>query len=250
MVLLTFNIVNIESQLQNGVQISDEERLKISENNTKAILRILDIHDVKASFFVEISIAEKLQNLIKAISYKGHEIAFYNKNSGLEEIEEAKKFIQELLSKQIRGIRQKDRKLPQEDLKMLEFNYVSNIDNANILFPFKRLKRDTEIHQEEGLSIVPESISPYSQLPYNDFVFQILPMKYYQNMVFETLKNDEFVLIYLNSWQFTDFNTYQFDIPFYRRLKSGKKMEDKLDALLTFINEKELATSRMKDYIF
>ncbi|SDQ05713.1 hypothetical protein SAMN05421664_0213 [Chryseobacterium soldanellicola] len=250
MILLTFNLLNIEADAKNGVEISDEERLKITENNTKAILRILDIHDTKASFFVEISIAQKLQNLIKAISSKGHEIAFYNKNSSLQEIEEIKKFTQDLLEKQIRGIRQKDVKLAQKDLKLLEFNYVSNIDNANILFPFKRLKRDTEINEEDGLSIIPESISPYSQLPYNDFVFQILPMKYYQNMVFETLKNDEFVLIYLNSWQFTDFKKYQFDIPFYRSLFLGRKMEDKLDALLAWINEKEMATSRMKDYIF
>jgi DNA polymerase III delta prime subunit len=250
MVLFTFNIINIEAEAQKGIQISGDERLKVTEDNTKAILRILDIHNVKASFFVEISIAQKLQNLIKAISSKGHEIAFYNKNSTLQEIEETKKFTQEFLEKQIRGIRQKDFKLPQESLKLLEFNYVSNIDNANILFPFKRLKRDTQITEEDGLSIVPESISPYSQLPYNDFVFQILPMKYYQNMVFETLKSDDFVLIYLNSWQFTDFSRYQFDIPFYRRLKSGRKMEDKLDALLTWINEKEMATSRMKDYIF
>ncbi|KFF20810.1 polysaccharide deacetylase family protein [Chryseobacterium sp. JM1] len=250
MILLTFNILNIEAEAKNSVQISDEERLKITEDNTKAILRILDIHDIKASFFVEISIAEKLQNLIKAISSKGHEIAFYNFNSNLQEIEEVKKNIQDLLEKQIRGIRQKDCKLPQENLKSLEFNYVSNIDNADVLFPFKRLKRDTEINEEDGLSIVPESISPYSQLPYNDFVFQILPMNYYQSMVFETLKNDDFVLIYLNSWQFTDFKKYRFDIPFYRSLFSGKKMEDKLDALLTWVNEHDMATSRMKDYIF
>ncbi|WP_185287962.1 polysaccharide deacetylase family protein [Chryseobacterium lactis] len=250
MVLLTFNIANIEAEPQNGSQITDEERLRISEDNTKAILRILDLHDIKASFFVEVSLTGKLQNLIKAISSKGHEIAFYNKGSNLEEIENAKKDIQDLLEKQIRGIRQKDVKVSQERLKMLEFNYVSNIDNANILFPFKRLERDTEITEEDGLSIVPESISPYSQLPYNDFVFQILPMKFYQNMVLETLQNDEFVLIYLNSWQFTDFKKYRFDIPFYRSLFSGKKMEDKLDALLTFLNERDMATSRMKDYIF
>lgn len=250
MILLTFNILNIEAGAKNSVQISDEERLKITEDNTKAILRILDIHDIKASFFMEISIAEKLQNLIKAISSKGHEIAFYNFNSNLQEIEDVKKKIQDLLEKQIRGIRQKDHKLPQENLKSLEFNYVSNIDNADVLFPFKRLKRDTEINEEDGLSIVPESISPYSQLPYNDFVFQILPMNYYQSMVFETLKNDDFVLIYLNSWQFTDFKKYKFDIPFYRSLFSGKKMEDKLDALLTWVNEHDMATSRMKDYIF
>ncbi|MGU3377422.1 polysaccharide deacetylase family protein [Chryseobacterium sp. M5A1_1a] len=250
MVLLTFNIANIEAEAKNGLRITGEERLKITEENTKAILRILDIHDTKASFFVEISLTEKLQNLIKAISSQGHEIAFYNKGSNLAEIENAKKNIQDLLEKQIRGIRQKDVKIPQENLKMLEFNYVSNIDNANILFPFKRLNRDTEITEEDGLSIVPESISPYSQLPYNDFVFQILPMKYYQNMVLETLQNEEFVLIYLNAWQFTDFKKYRFDIPFYRSLFSGKKMEDKLDALLTFLNEREMATSRMKDYIF
>ncbi|SDI22329.1 polysaccharide deacetylase family protein [Chryseobacterium jejuense] len=250
MILLTFNITNIEAGTKNGSQITSDERLKITEENTKAILRILDIHDTKASFFVEVSLTEKLQNLIKAISSKGHEIAFYNRDSNLEELENAKKNIQELLEKQIRGIRQKDVKIPQESLKLLEFNYVSNIDNANILFPFKRLKRDTEITEEDGLSIVPESISPYSQLPYNDFVFQILPMKYYQNMVLETLQNEEFVLIYLDAWQFTDFKKYRFDIPFYRSLFSGKKMEDKLDALLTFLNEKDMATSRMKDYIF
>ncbi|HAO29577.1 MAG TPA: polysaccharide deacetylase [Chryseobacterium indologenes] len=250
MILLTFNIIEIEAEVKNSFKITDEERLKITEENTKAILRILDIHDIKASFFVEVSLTGKLQNLIKAFSSKGHEIAFYNKDSNLDDIENAKKNIQDLLEKQIRGIRQKDVKIPQERLKLLEFNYVSNIDNANILFPFKRLKRDTEITEEDGLSIVPESISPYSQLPYNDFTFQILPMKYYQNMMLETLQNEEFVLIYLNTWQFTDFKKYRFHIPFYRTLFSGRKMEDKLDALLSFINGKELAVSRMKDYIF
>lgn len=250
MVLFTFNIVNIEAKAKNGSQISDDERLRLTVDNTKAILRILDIHDNKASFFIEVSLTEKLKNLIKAISSQGHEIAFYNKDSNLQEIELAKKNTEDFLEKQIRGIRQKEVKLPQEELKSLEFNYISNIDNADILFPFKRLKRNTEITEENGLSIVPESISPYSQLPYNDFVFQILPMKYYQNMVFETLKNDEFVLIYLNSWQFTDFKRYPFEIPLYRSLFSGRKMEDKLDALLSWINEKEMATSRMKDYIF
>lgn len=250
MILLTFNIVNIEAETKNSTNISDEERLKITESNTKAILRILDIHEIKASFFVEISIAEKLQNLLKAISARGHEIAFFNKNSSLEKIDEVKKITQDFLEKQIKGIRQKNLQFSLEKLKSIGFNYISNIDNANILFPFKRLKRSSEIIEDNGLSIVPESISPYSQLPYNDFVFQVLPMQYYQNMVFETLKKDDFVLVYLDSWQFTDINKYQLKIPFYRSYNLGKKMEDKLEAFLSWINEKELATSRMKDYIF
>jgi hypothetical protein len=250
MVLLTFNVMNIESETRNGSQITDMERLEITIANTKSVLRILDIHEVKASFFIEISIVEKLKNLLKAISAQGHEIAFYNKNSSASQVEETKKSTEDFLDKQIRGIRQKEFKISENDLKLMGFNYISNIDHADILFPFKRLKRDSEISEENGISIVPESISPYSQLPYNDFVFQTLPMKYYQNMVFETLKNDDFVLVYLDVWEFTDVKKYQFKVPFYRRYNCGKKMEDKLEDFLAWINEKELATSRMKDYIF
>lgn len=250
MILLTFNIMIIEADTQSGVHLSDEERVKITESNTKSILRILDIHETKATFFIEISIIEKLHNIIKAISAQGHEIAFYNKNSDLHQVEEAKKNTEYFLHKSIKGIRQKDVRLNVDALKMLGFSYISNIDHAEILFPLKRLKKVCEIVEENGISIVPESISPYSQLPYNDFVFQALPMKYYQNMVFETLKNDEFVLIYLDAWQFTDIKKHQFKVPWYRRYNSGKKMEDKLEEFLSWMNEKEMATSRMKDYLF
>lgn len=250
MILLTFNLVIIEAETKKGFQISNDDRLMITESNTKSVLRILDIYDVKASFFVEISLVEKLKNLLKAISAQGHEIAFYNQNTPIEKIEDVKKTAEEFLEKQIKGIRQKELRFSESELKLMGFSYISNIDHADILFPFKRLKRNCEIIEEEGISIVPESISPYSQLPYNDFIFQSLPMKYYQNMVFETLKNDDFVLVYLDVWQFTDVKKYRFKVPLYRRYNAGKKMEDKLEAFLMWINEKEMATSRMKDYIF
>ena len=250
MILLTFNIVNIESETKNNIPVSDEVRLKITEANTRSILRILDIHETKATFFIEISITEKLHHLVKSISVQGHEIAFYNKNADIAQIEKIKNQTEYFLNKQIRGIRQKEISINVDQLKLMGFSYISNIDHADILFPLKRLKRVCEIVEENGVSIIPESISPYSQLPYNDFIFQILPMKYYQNMVFETLKNDEFVLIYLDSWQFTDIKKHQFKVPLYRKYNSGKKMEDKLEEFLSWLNGKEMATSRMKDYLF
>ena len=134
MILLTFNIINSDAESNNSVEISTSDRTKITQDKTNLILKILNYHDIKASFFIEISIIEKLKTLIKAISAQGHEIAFYNENSTLTKIEDIKKQTEELLQKQIRGIRQKEIKYPLEDLKSLEFNYVSNIDNSNILF--------------------------------------------------------------------------------------------------------------------
>ncbi len=250
MILLTFNVLNSTAPLKNGRVFSDAERSEITVRNTRSLLRILEKHDVRCTFFVEITFADDNPELLKAIVSKGHEVAFYLENSQWSEIEKVKHKTESFIEKQIRGIRQKDNPVNTSALKEMSFNYVSNIENANILFPFKRLIRDTTINEVNGLSIVPESISPYSQLPYNDFVFQMLPMRYYQGMVAETLKNEEFVLIYLNTLQFTDLDLYPFKIPFYRRYNSGKKMEDKLEAFLTWVNKNEHATSRMKDYIF
>lgn len=250
MILLTFNIISSKSDFVKNHRIEDQEIIKITEQNTSAILRILESHNILVTFFVEISMVSKLTTLIKKISRSGHEVSFYNDNSTLAEIETAKKTTEEYLGKIIRGIRQKDVFHSVAELKNLEFNYISNIENAHILFPFQRLKRSTEISQMNGLSIIPESISPYSQIPYNDFVFQMLPLALYKNMVNETMRNDDFVLIYLDSRQFTDFDRFKFKIPFYRKYNSGKKMEDKLEDFLRWINDHENATSRVKDFVF
>jgi len=250
MILLTFNIINHHRQFRKNEQISDEENLKITENNVSSILRILENHHVLASFFIEISLAEKLKPLIKKIVSKGHEIALYNDNSEIAKIETVKRNTEDFIEKIIRGIRQKEVTISVNELKNLEFSYISNIENANILFPFKRLKRSTEIFEENGVNIIPESISPYSQIPYNDFVFQVVPLKFYQNMVVETIKNEDFVLIYMNSWQFTDLEKYRFQVPFYRKYNSGRKMENKLENFLQWMNENEFAFSRMKDFVF
>ncbi len=250
MILLTFNIINSKSDFVKNHRIEEQEIVKITEQNTSAILRILENHNILGTFFVEISLVSKLTTLIKKISRSGHEISFYNDNSTLADIETAKKSTEEYLGKTIRGIRQKDIFHSVAELKNLEFNYISNIENANILFPFQRLKRSTEISQMNGLSIIPESISPYSQIPYNDFVFQMLPLTLYKNMVTETMRNEDFVLIYLDSRQFTDLDRFKFKIPFYRKYNSGKKMEDKLEEFVQWINNNENATSRLKDFVF
>ena len=250
MILLTFNIINNKSDFKDHYRINDDEITKITVDNVSSILRILETNNILATFFIEVSVFDALQPLIKKIISKGHEISIYNANSNAKEIEKAKKSIEDFTEKIIRGIRQKDVTLSVNELKQMEFSYISNIENANILFPLKRLQRSTEIIEENGVSIIPESISPYSQIPYNDFVFQTIPLKFYQNMVTETLKNEDFILIYLNSWQFTDFEKFRFRIPFYRKYTSGRTMSDKLESFLKWLNENELACARVKDFVF
>lgn len=250
MILLTFNVLTHEEKLKSGIEITAAELQKITVNNVESVLRILENHDLKCTFFIGTKIVADSYPLLKKIIAAGHEIGFFNEGIAVEPLRELKKTTENILGKQIKGFRQRKHLLSYALLKELGFNYVSNLEHSAILFPFKRLERSTEIIEKDGISIVPDSISPYSQLPYNDFVFQVIPIQFYENMVNETLKNDQFVMIYLDISQFTDLQRFPFKIPFYRKLNSGKKMEDRLEHFLNWITKHEHATARMKDYLF
>lgn len=250
MILLTFNIINADRAFSATTTLSQEELLEITVQNTKAILRSLESRETLATFFIEVSLLAMLEKLIKKIINGGHELSFYTTDSTLEEIEVAKKNTEDLIGKPIRGIRIKADHYALSDLNNLRFTYISLIEDTALIYPFKRFERKEPFKEQNGLSILHESISRYSQIPYSDFIFQALPLSYYESMVLQTIKKDEFVLIYLNSWQFTDFRKNSFDLPFYKKYNSGQKLQDKLDRFLNWINENELAYARVKDFAF
>ena len=181
----------------------------------------------------------------------GHEISFYNIHSSISDLEIAKKNLQNYLEKPIKGIRQKLLKLSPATLFDLGFSYVSNIEHSNITFLLRRLKKDkTQLYYDSNLTIIPESLSPYSQLPFNDYVFQMTPQDFYENMILETLKKEDYIQVYLNAWQFYQKEDCPYKLPFYKKFNLGKPIEDKMLSFLNFIDENEIAVARMKDYLF
>lgn len=250
MILLTFNISITEKSRESNNKFSVTELISSIEENTKIILLLLELHEYHATFFVEISLAEPLQKLLKSLSLSGHEIGLYNVNSDAETIAKTKQNLEQILQKPIKGLRQKSHRLPYSEIKKMDFIYVSNIEESKIDFLWRKLTEKTEIYTENELTIIPESQSPYSQLPFNDYVLQVTPMKYYESMLLESLKSDEYVMIYGNAWQLFSKDKLPFVLPFYKKINLSRSFEDRLESLFQFIDEHEIAVSRMKDYLF
>lgn len=250
MILLTFNIAISEKGRENNNKFSMPELISSIDDNTKIILNLLDLHEYKASFFVEVSIVEPLQKLLKTLSLSGHEIGIYNVNSDVEEAEKTKHYLEQILQKPVKGLRQKSHHLPYSEIKRMDFIYVSNIKDSKIDFLWRKLTGKTEIYTENDLTVVPESQSPYSQLPFNDYVLQVTPMKYYESMLLESLKSEEYVMVYINAWQLLSKDKLPFILPFYKKINLGRSFEDRLEDLFQFMDEHEIAVSRMKDYLF
>ena len=250
MILLSFNIIHPEISEKNVGLVSEEELLKITSDGTLKILEILEKYMLQATFFVEISLVEKLPELLKIIVKKGHELSLLNKNSYQSEIEKAKLFAEELTGKSVRGLRQlPEKRVNSEMVKKLGFIYRSPLDYANIFF-YKNTLEKKIAKEENGIMVIPESVSPYSRIPYNDFSFQLIPMFFYKNMINETLQKEDYVMVYLNSWQFLELNHSKFGLPLYRKYNLGKQMENKLERFLQFVEESEWAVTRIKDFFF
>lgn len=249
MVLLSFNVTESHQFFKNKFQINDQDLLKILDENIRSILRTLEHHEVSATFFFAENLVSDFQELIVEIYKQRHEIAVFQQSDDFHLTQTAQIKISELIGKSAKGIRVFDYDNFQ-NFKKLGFTYVSPIEKMKFTYLFRRLEKKTEIYTQDGVEVIPETISPYTQIPYNETVFQFVPMKYYQSMVLETLKNEEYVLVYLNMLQFTDFEKNNIKIPFYKKYSTGKKMEDRLEDFLNFINENDLATSLIKDYLF
>lgn len=250
MILLTFNLA-LPLHKTDKSKIMDSNQLMLSiEKKTDFILSLLDNHGFLATFFVEISLITDLSKLLKRVVSAGHEVALFNSNSDIKLIEKTKLHVEQILQKPIRGIRQKYHQITYEEIKKSGFNYLSEIEESNINFLWRKLTSKTEIHIKNELTIIPESQSPYSQLPFNDYVLQVTPMKYYESMILESLKNKEYVMIYSNIWQFFNKADIPFQLPFYKKINIGQRFEQRTEKLLQFLDENEIAVSRIKDYLF
>ena len=251
MVLLSFNVIAPEVPIKEKHLVSEEELIKITFNGTKKIIDVLEKHFVFCTFFVEVSLVEKMPELLQLITKKGHELGILNQHSTEEEIVSAKKIAEELTGKFVSGIRQFPQFKHKSDVvKRMKFSYHSSMYFSNIFWLNKDFDKKT-VYEENELVIVPDSWSPYSKLPYNDFTFQMIPLFFYKNMVNNSMKgDDEYIVIYLNSWQFVELNHSKFGLPFYRKYNLGRQMEDKLGRFLLFLEEREWAVNRMKDFFF
>lgn len=252
MVLLSFNIISPEIPLKDKDLVPEEELLRITFNGTKKIIDVLEKNYVFCTFFIEVSLVEKMPELLKLIIKKGHELGILNQNSTEEEIVKAKLKAEELTGKFISGIRQFPKfKYSSDVVKRMKFSYHSSMYFSNIFWLDNKGFEKKTVYEENELVIVPDSWSTYSKLPYNDFTFQMIPLFFYKNMINNSMKgDDEYIVIYLNSWQFVELNHSKFGLPLYRKYNLGRQMEDKLGRFLLFLEESEWAVNRMKDFFF
>jgi peptidoglycan/xylan/chitin deacetylase (PgdA/CDA1 family) len=226
---LTFDIE--EFDIAKG--ITEEEMYKISLEGTKNILKILKEENVRATFFITSNFAKKYPELVRDIS-KEHEIASHGEmhkhdyqklqeHLAYDFIKKSKETLEKITKKEVQGFRSpRMGRVNPMILKKLGINYDASSQPAPIPGRMKDFFNPRKITVEDGIKIVPSSVTPIIKIPLMWYGFRNLGRAYAKTCTRLAAINNNYVSTYFHPWEFVDITKYNVSEGIKRN--TGEKM--------------------------
>ena len=225
-IMLSFDLEEFDLPREYNQEIEEEEMYKISFDGLKNLLNVLD---VRATFFVTANFAKKYPELIKEISEK-HEVGLHgdeHKDNYLELNEEkvekkltkAKKEIENIINRKIKGFRAPRLQFNKyKVLKKLNIDYDSSYIPSYMPGRYNNLFGKRKVFFKDDVKVIPLSVFPVIRIPMAWYVFRNFGLWYGK---LGTRLNKEVCLIF-HPWEFTDLN--KFKIMGLIKRNTGNKM--------------------------
>lgn len=244
--LLSFDIEEFDLPQEYGCQLSFDRQIEISVEGTRAILDILNRHNVKATFFCTANFAKQAPNLIKEIASSGHEIAshgYYHSSFGVDDYKKSRDTLQDISGNQVYGFRMA-RMSPVDYCELTKAGYLydSSINPTYLPGRYNNLNKSKRYYYEGSLLEIPSSVTPYIRLPLFWLLFHNIPVRIYQYLLMRSIKYNGYGAVYFHPWEFTNLknNTYGMKIPGYILNNSGATMISRLDNMISHLLKKKI----------
>ncbi len=252
MVCLSFDIEEFDMPLEYNGKIDFEEQISVSRMGTEIILDLLKKYDIKATFFSTVIFAENNQDLIQRLIKEGHELAshtYYHSQFDTEDLKKSKDKLEELFGKKIYGLRMpRMRDVDETEVHKAGYFYNSSVNPTLLPGRYNNLNVSRMSFMEEGVLQIPASVTPRVRFPLFWLSFHNLPLSVYLEMAKTTYLKDNFLNIYFHPWEFMDISKKEYQLPFYAKRNMGKKMIERFEEFLSWINENEYSTNTLKEY--
>lgn len=233
---LSFDLEEFDVPLELGKDISEDDMFKISLEGTKRVLDLVKKHKIKVTFFVTTEFCKKYPALVKSIS-KIHEVAChgehgkdYNKmekNEATKSIKQNKLLLEKLTKKKVAGFRAPRMSSPDyELLKKVGLEYDASLHSTYVPGRYNNLLKSRKIFKENGMIIIPTSVTPIIRAPITWLWFRNFGPTYTKTCTRLCFLTDSYVNIYFHPWEFVSLE--ERDIPLVFKRNTGKPLYDKL----------------------
>ncbi len=240
--------------LEYGKDISFEDQMDISITGTNHILKLLEKHEVKATFFSTVIFARNAPDVISRIVESGHELAshgYYHSSFENAHLASSKLALQEISGQEIKGYRMARMKpVDENEITKAGYFYNSSINPTWLPGRYNNLSKPRKFYKEAGTWQIPASVSPLLRFPLFWLSFHNLPVSVYQWLAERTYKKDGYLNIYFHPWEFTELNNKErFGFPGYVSRNSGKKMIERMDIFIGDLKRKNYRFSTVSDFL-
>jgi len=245
--LLTFDLEEFPAE-EFGIKLSEKEKFEISRKGLVKIINLLYRLNIKSTFFTTLEFAQHYPALIKKLIKEGNEIALhayshkhrYNKmpeKVAYNYIKTAKKRIEKMFKIKISGFRAPQMSFPSYSvLKKAGLKYDSSLHPTYIPGYYNRFFDKRKPFSEEGITIMPISVTPVIRLPFSWVWFRNMPLIYSKFCTSFSLLDSDYINIYFHPWEFVELN--KFNISKMIKRNTGNQNIIKLNKYLNWISKK------------
>ncbi len=233
-ILLTFDVEEFDLPLEYNVAISIEEQLEIGRAGTIEIKKIIESQKIDTTLFTTANFADYFPALIKNLSVN-NEIAshtYYHSRFEKADLLQSKNRLEEITGTAVTGLRMpRFKKIDTAWVKEAGYKYDSSVNPTYIPGRYNNLKVSRTVFTENGLTILPVSVSVTMRIPLFWMAFKNMPYPLYRKMALDVLKKDGYLSLYFHPWEFTDITKWK--IPFYLKKLCVNQLSDRLQMLIT-----------------
>lgn len=233
-ILLTFDVEEFDLPEEYNAPIEKSEQLNVSSRGLTQVLALLRKHRVVATFFTTAFYAENFPCQIQALVSEGHEVAshlYYHSDYNPEHIRESRKKLEEITKQKVWGFRTpRLRPMDPELIKAAGYMYDSSLNPTFLPGRYNNFSRPRTHFRENGMHILPFSVSPGIRFPLFWLSFKNINFPAYLWLCRQTLRHDRYLHLYFHPWEFTNLDVYR--IPWYIKNRSGDPLLRRLDLLI------------------
>jgi peptidoglycan/xylan/chitin deacetylase (PgdA/CDA1 family) len=251
-VLLSFDLEEFDLPLEYNVKLSSKEQLEFTLKGLRKLLKLLEKHNIKTTFFTTASFASKYPQILKQLAQK-HEIASHNlhhntKNYNHQEVEKSKQILERIINKKIIGFRFPRLKKPDfNSLKKLGFKYDSSISPSYIPGRYNNYFEQKKITLKNGIYEIPISTMPLTHLPLSWLFIRFFGLSYAKFVTKHCMKKQKFTNLFFHPWEFN--NLKNFKIPFYIKRNSGDKALNLLEKYILWCKKRNYKFTTFEEFI-
>lgn len=243
-ILLTFDVEEFDLPLEYNIAIDPNEQMIPGQKGLEEIEGLLSSHNIPTTMFTTAKFATVHSDLIRRLS-NDHEIASHTySHSHFEKTDlvKSKQVLEMITGKPVTGLRMP--RMKQIDIQWAreaDYQYDSSVNPAWIPGRYNNRHLPRTFYTEKEMLRLPASVSPHLRIPLFWLSFKNFPYSLYKQLCLQTLKKDGYLSLYFHSWEFTELG--QYPLPKYLTRHSGKQLTDRLDKLVTDLQQVAVFTT-------